>query len=172
MNSISQLMIIVVGTTIKWGPHIPLSQANEANIDIVYIVLPNPISSANIPLSFLLCKVTSQSSPIIWYSLRSPYRRNGTLVLTFALDSVNPVGCKALAISTVYSAIRVLDICLSSFYWERTCECIYCIFSNSSSTSYFPSLSFTTVTLIFYLLYGCNSMSLLLLISLIFSISF
>jgi hypothetical protein len=65
LNSISQLMIIVVGTTIKCGPHTPLSQANEASMDIVYIVLPRPISSARIPFNFLLCKVASQSSPMI-----------------------------------------------------------------------------------------------------------
>lgn len=65
LNSISQFIIIVVGTTIKCGPQIPRSQANEASKDIVYIVLPKPISSAKIPFSRLLCNVTSQSSPII-----------------------------------------------------------------------------------------------------------
>lgn len=65
LNSISQLIIIVVGTMIRWGPQIPLSQANEANKEIVWMVLPRPISSANIPLRRLLCSVTSQSRPII-----------------------------------------------------------------------------------------------------------
>lgn len=35
LNSISQLIIIVVGTIIRWGPQIPLSQAKDASSEIV-----------------------------------------------------------------------------------------------------------------------------------------
>lgn len=97
LNSISQLIIIVVGTIIKCGPQIPFSQARWAIVAIVWMVLPSPISSASMPLILLLCKVTSQSSPICWYSLNSFLSRKGTFVLTAEAFKVIPLGCKASA---------------------------------------------------------------------------
>ena len=48
-TSVSQLTMQLVGATIKCGPQIPLAEASDANIPIVWTVFPNPISSAKMP---------------------------------------------------------------------------------------------------------------------------
>lgn len=103
LNSISQFMIIVVGTTIRWGPQTPRSHASEERRAIVWMVFPNPISSAKIPLSFLSCKVISQSSPIIWYSHSFHFSKNGILVLTLEFWREVPVGYAAFAFAMAAS---------------------------------------------------------------------
>uniref|UniRef100_A0A1A9ZAR4 Uncharacterized protein n=1 Tax=Glossina pallidipes TaxID=7398 RepID=A0A1A9ZAR4_GLOPL len=85
------------GTTIKCGPQLPFTQAKCASRAIVCIVLPKPISSANIPLSLRSFIVTSQSRPICWYSRNVCFKRNGTGVTTFVDDNVLPLGCKLSA---------------------------------------------------------------------------
>lgn len=103
LNSISQFMMIVVGTTIRWGPQIPLSQANADIRAMVWIVLPSPISSARIPLSFLSCKVINQSNPMTWYSLNFLFSKNGILVLTQEFWREVPVGWAELALAIAKS---------------------------------------------------------------------
>lgn len=62
---------------------LPFSQARWASRAIVWMVLPRPISSAKMPLSFFSYIVTNQSSPMCWYSRSVPWSRNGMGVFTF-----------------------------------------------------------------------------------------
>lgn len=68
------------------APHgesaLPFSQARWASRAMVWMVLPRPISSARMPLSFFSYMVTSQSSPMCWYSRNVPCSRKGIGVLT------------------------------------------------------------------------------------------
>ena len=122
-SSYSQLSMTDVGTTIKWGPQLPSSQARWASSAIVWIVfpiaiqnsrdtcsymymymywpynLPRPISSANIPFKRFLCMATSQSNPICWYSRNECFNKKGIFVLTSVVAKVIPFGwnCSATA---------------------------------------------------------------------------
>jgi hypothetical protein len=44
LNSDSQFTMQLVGTTTRWGPQMPLNAARNASNEIVWIVLPRPIS--------------------------------------------------------------------------------------------------------------------------------
>lgn len=114
-NSVSQLSITLVGTTIRWGPHIPLSQARCARRAMVMIVFPRPISSAKIPFNLFSYIVTSQSKPMCWYSRKECLRRNGNFVLTFVVEYVNPVGCADLAAAAASAILSLLSLASSSF---------------------------------------------------------
>ena len=51
LNSLYQFPSVDLGAKIKWGPLMFLYSLINPSIAIVWIVFPNPISSASIPLS-------------------------------------------------------------------------------------------------------------------------
>eukprot|EP00965_Chrysotila_dentata_P178309 5889113-Pleurochrysis_carterae.AAC.3 len=79
----------------------PFSHASQASIEIVIRVLPSPISSAKMPLRFFSYMLTSHSRATCWYSRNVPRMRKGTLTLTVAVASVEPVGISVDAIAIV-----------------------------------------------------------------------
>lgn len=62
-NSIYQFVIVLNGTTIKKGPKFCFFSIKYENKEIVYIVLPRPISSAKIPFNLLLYRETNHLRP-------------------------------------------------------------------------------------------------------------
>ena len=59
--------MVLVGTTMRWGPQMPLFAARYASSEMVCSVLPRPISSARIPLRPCSYSDTSHSKPFSWY---------------------------------------------------------------------------------------------------------
>ena len=100
LNSISQLMMILVGTITRWGPHTPLERARWARNAMVWIVLPRPISSANIPFIFLLWRVYIQCIPNSWYSLSGCLISRGCLIILSCYSPSYVIGlqCKLIMI--------------------------------------------------------------------------
>lgn len=66
-NSRIQLPTTLLGTMIKWGPLLPRLSRKYANRDIVWRVLPNPISSARMPLMPWSWSFTRKFRPSSWY---------------------------------------------------------------------------------------------------------
>lgn len=65
LNSLCQLLTTEFGHTIKCGPFIFLNSDKQAKNAIAYIVLPRPISSANIALKPIEYKLINQFKPTI-----------------------------------------------------------------------------------------------------------
>lgn len=65
LNSLIQFPNVLLGATTKKGPLIFLYSFRKPINDIVYMVFPNPISSANIPLIPLSYNEIIQFNPVI-----------------------------------------------------------------------------------------------------------
>ncbi len=85
LNSCCQLNNVLLGATIKNGPHTFLVWETWASNAIAWIVLPKPISSAKIPLIPCSNKLFNHLKPLIWYSLRVPRKEGGVLTISVSL---------------------------------------------------------------------------------------
>ena len=72
LNSRAQFGSTALGARIRCGPLTPLFSARYARSEMHWIVLPSPISSARIPLSWLLYSDTIHCRPASWYERMAP----------------------------------------------------------------------------------------------------
>ena len=72
LNSRAQFGSTALGAKMRCGPFTPLFSARYARSEIHWMVFPKPISSARIPLSWLLYSETIHCNPASWYDRMVP----------------------------------------------------------------------------------------------------